>query len=49
MVLPDSQFDFIICSHVIEHIDDDKIAIKELYRILKKQGRDLIKVEQTNR
>ena len=32
------QFDFFICSHVLEHIPDDKKAMAELYRILKKGG-----------
>jgi SAM-dependent methyltransferase len=34
----DESFDYLICSHVLEHIDDDKKAISELYRILKKSG-----------
>tara|TARA_B100000287_G_scaffold112192_1_gene104511 strand:- start:1409 stop:2161 length:753 start_codon:yes stop_codon:yes gene_type:complete len=31
-------FDLIICNHVLEHIQDDKIAMKEIYRVLKKNG-----------
>lgn len=31
-------FDFIICSHVLGHIPDEKKAINELYRVLKKGG-----------
>jgi hypothetical protein len=34
----DDQFDFFICSHVLEHVDSDDKAIIELYRILKKGG-----------
>lgn len=32
------QFDLIFCNHVLEHIPDDKKAMEELYRVLKKGG-----------
>ena len=38
----DNQFDLIICFHVLEHIEDDALAIKELYRILKSGGKCLV-------
>lgn len=31
---PANRFDFTFCSHVLEHIPDDKKAIGELYRVL---------------
>lgn len=34
----DNTFDFIMCSHVLEHIPDDRKAIAELFRILKPGG-----------
>jgi SAM-dependent methyltransferase len=34
----DNQFDCIICYHVLEHISNDKKAIKELFRVLKPGG-----------
>ena len=34
----DSFFDAIICNHVLEQIDDDFIALKEIFRVLKKNG-----------
>lgn len=34
----DNYFDYIICIHVLEHILDDILAIKELYRVLKEGG-----------
>ena len=34
----DNVFDLIICNHVLEHIQDDIIAIKEIFRVLKKNG-----------
>lgn len=33
-IYEDNQFDFFICSHVLEHVDDQR-ALKELHRILK--------------
>lgn len=38
------QYDFIICNHVLEHITDDKTAIKNLYKILKFGGTAIISV-----
>lgn len=34
----DGTFDVIICNHVLEHIDEDRKAISELYRVLKPGG-----------
>ena len=36
--LEDNTYDFILCNHVLEHIDDDIKAMSELYRVLKKGG-----------
>ena len=43
-VIPTSNFDFFICSHILEHIIDDNSAIRELRRILKKGGKGIIMV-----
>jgi SAM-dependent methyltransferase len=37
-------FDVILCSHVLEHIQDDRKAMSELYRILKPGGWALVLV-----
>lgn len=37
-------FDLIYCSHILEHVPDDKKAISELYRVLKPGGIALILV-----
>jgi SAM-dependent methyltransferase len=34
----DETFDVIYCSHVLEHVSNDKRAIKEFYRVLKTSG-----------
>ena len=36
--LENNMYDFILCNHVLEHIDDDIKAMSELYRVLKKGG-----------
>jgi SAM-dependent methyltransferase len=35
---PDGTFDVILCSHVLEHVQDDRRAMKEFYRVLKQDG-----------
>lgn len=36
--LEDESIDVIICNHLLEHVEDDRRAMAELYRILKKGG-----------
>ena len=38
----DNSFDLIICYHILEHIEDDRAAMNELYRVLKKGGSCII-------
>jgi len=41
--------DTFICSHVLEHVEDDDKAIKEIVRVLKKDGTALLLVPIDNR
>ncbi|MDR0541138.1 MAG: methyltransferase domain-containing protein [Dysgonamonadaceae bacterium] len=40
----DNFFDLIICNHVLEHIPNDRQAMRELYRILKPGGKAILQV-----
>ena len=40
----DDWFDLIYCSHVLEHVRDDRAAMREMFRVLKPGGRALIMV-----
>lgn len=42
--LESEKYDFIICNHVLEHITDDKTAIENLFKILKKSGTGILSV-----
>ncbi|WP_262710857.1 class I SAM-dependent methyltransferase [Flavobacterium franklandianum] len=40
--IADNNLDLIICYHILEHINDDVQAIKELFRVMKPEGKALI-------
>lgn len=40
----EGEFDIVICSHVLEHIPDDRKAMRELCRVLKKGGMAFLQV-----
>ena len=40
----DNFFDVVICSHVLEHIVDDRKAMRELFRVLKPEGFAILQV-----
>lgn len=42
----DNTYDVIFCNHVLEHIDDDKKAMEELYRVLKPGGWGIFQIPQ---
>ncbi len=35
MIFKDNEFDVVICNHVLEHIDDEQKAMKEILRVMK--------------
>jgi predicted SAM-dependent methyltransferase len=41
---PDESFDVILCSHVLEHVVEDRKAMQELYRVLRADGWALVLV-----
>ena len=41
---PDERFDLILCSHVLEHVPQDRLAMRELYRVLAPGGLGILMV-----
>ncbi len=44
---PDGHFDAIYCSHVLEHVQDDRKALREFHRVLRKDGWAILNVPIT--
>ncbi len=44
---PEGYFDVIYCSHVLEHVQDDKRAMREFYRVLAQGGWAILIVPTT--
>jgi ubiquinone/menaquinone biosynthesis C-methylase UbiE len=44
----DESFDIVFCNHVLEHIVDDKKAMSELFRVMKKGGWGILQVPMKN-
>lgn len=40
----DNSFDMVMCNHVLEHIEDYKVGMSELYRVMKKGGWGIFQV-----
>jgi len=45
---PDNSFDVIYCSHVLEHVPDDRQAMREFHRILRPNGWAILNVPVTS-
>jgi SAM-dependent methyltransferase len=44
--LPDRSVDLLICSHVLEHVPDDTLAMREIARVLSDEGLGVVMVPQ---
>lgn len=42
--LPDGSFDVVLCNHVLEHVPDDRQAMRELCRVLRPSGFAILQV-----
>ena len=40
----DNYFDLVLCNHVLEHVEDDILALKEIKRVLKKNGFGIVMI-----
>jgi ubiquinone/menaquinone biosynthesis C-methylase UbiE len=45
--LPENSFDIVYCSHVLEHVPDDRRAMREICRVLKPNGWAILMVPIT--
>ncbi|GHV00552.1 SAM-dependent methyltransferase [Bacteroidia bacterium] len=35
---PDETFDVVICNHILEHVEDDRLAMREMHRVMRTGG-----------
>jgi len=35
---PDGEFDVIFCNHILEHVEDDRLAMREMHRVMRPGG-----------
>jgi SAM-dependent methyltransferase len=46
---PDETFDMLICNHILEHVDNAEIALREMHRVLKRGGRAICQTPYASR
>lgn len=44
MPFEDNRFDVVLCNHVLEHVQDDRQALKEIHRVLKPGGFAILQI-----
>ena len=42
MPLADGSFDVVICNHILEHVEDDRCALREIFRVMRGGGWGII-------
>lgn len=42
MPLADGSFDVVICNHILEHVEDDRRALREIFRVMRSGGWGII-------
>ena len=45
----ENEFDYVLCNHVLEHVYDDNKAMREIYRVLKFEGKAILQVPINNK
>ena len=45
----DETFDLVVCNHVLEHVVDDRSAVREVFRVLRPGGQALFQVPPSDR
>lgn len=48
LTFPDESFDLVIGNHIMEHIPDDRKAMREIIRVLKKGGQAVLQIPFSN-
>ena len=48
LTFPNASFDLVFCFNVLEHVDDDRKALKEIKRVLKQRGQVILSVPINN-
>ena len=43
-IYPDDSIDILLCSHILEHVDDDRKAMREISRVLRPDGFTIVMV-----
>jgi SAM-dependent methyltransferase len=46
---PDDTFDMLICNHILEHVDNAEMALREMHRVLKRGGRAVCQTPYASR